>query len=81
MGLTLKITDLGFSKIVGKEEFTTSFCGTLDYMAPEVKKSQLYNHKVDVYSVGVIYFELLAGDLPKKYNYHKPVVVNQKFTA
>jgi serine/threonine protein kinase len=37
-----------------------SFCGTLDYIAPEIIKNESYNEKVDVWALGVIIFELLT---------------------
>jgi serine/threonine protein kinase len=65
MGLTLKVTDLGFSKILSKGETTESFLGTPGYIAPEImEKKNPYNNKVDVYALGVIWYELIAGRRP-----------------
>lgn len=60
----IKITDFGLSCICGPDELVTQPCGTLAYVAPEVLTLGGYNHKVDVWSVGVIMFLLLRGRLP-----------------
>eukprot|EP01036_Dinobryon_divergens_P032454 gene32454-42044_t len=44
----------------------TSFTGTLLYMAPEVAERKQYNHKVDVYSFGILLWEMLTGTRPFK---------------
>jgi len=38
--------------------------GTLRYMAPEIIKGLEYGPKVDVYSLGLILYEMLHGELP-----------------
>jgi serine/threonine protein kinase len=73
MGLTLKITDLGFSKVFDGEENESSrtFVGTPGYMAPEIEAlqgNQTYDaKKVDVYSIGAIWYYLLTGQVPTRY--------------
>lgn len=64
MDANIKITDFGLSCICGMDELVTQPCGTLAYVAPEVLTLKGYNHKVDVWSVGVIMFLLLRGRLP-----------------
>ncbi|KAK7084873.1 hypothetical protein SK128_002487, partial [Halocaridina rubra] len=39
----------------------TTVCGTLDYLAPEIVEGQLYDENVDIWSLGVLCFEFLAG--------------------
>ena len=41
-----------------------SVCGTPLLMAPEVLNGRKYNHKVDVWSMGIVFFELLTGFMP-----------------
>ena len=63
----VKIADLGFSKILDDvNDFSSTYCGTPINMAPEVLNREQYNHKADVWSVGTMLFELLAGYSPFK---------------
>ena len=39
-------------------------CGTPLLMAPEVLNGKRYNHKADVWSLGIVFFELLTGFMP-----------------
>ncbi|XP_008785793.1 serine/threonine-protein kinase ATG1t [Phoenix dactylifera] len=60
----LKIADFGLSRAVHPGEFADSVCGTPFYMAPEVMEFQQYDDKVDMWSIGAIFFELLNGYPP-----------------
>ena len=42
----------------------TTFCGTLDYLSPEMKEKGLYDNSVDIWAIGVLTFELLTGSAP-----------------
>lgn len=44
----------------------TTFCGTLDYLSPEMKERGKYNSSVDIWSVGVLTYELILGEAPYK---------------
>merc|ERR1719203_419953 len=59
----LKIADFGFATKVRGENRTT-FCGTPSYIAPEIVKKMFYGVKVDMWSIGVITYTLLAGYFP-----------------
>jgi serine/threonine protein kinase len=61
----LKLADFGLAKAYEKEDelFETN-CGTPIYMAPEIQMALPYTDKADLWSVGVIMFELLAGVPP-----------------
>ena len=52
----MKIADVGVSKAVNK--ITGTLAGTPVYMAPEVFHSQLYDTKADIYSLGIILWEM-----------------------
>lgn len=62
----LKLTDFGLARGVGLTTLTVTqaFMGTLTYMAPEQAKSSRVDARADLYSVGVIAYEMLSGRLP-----------------
>ena len=60
----LKIADFGFAVLVGRHSFLTSFCGTTAYMAPEIIMDLPYGKPVDMWSAGVIIYQLLCGEYP-----------------
>ncbi len=60
----IKISDFGFAKAFEKNELITTFCGSPLYMAPEIIKDKEYNLKSDIWSLGVIIFELFTKKHP-----------------
>ncbi|OMJ85823.1 hypothetical protein SteCoe_12820 [Stentor coeruleus] len=58
----VKICDFGWCA-EGTEERST-YCGTLDYMAPEILRGNHYTNKVDVWALGVLLFEMTHGRPP-----------------
>lgn len=61
---TIKIADFGFARILGSEALEATVCGSPLYMAPEVLRGEEYNSKADLWSVGVILYEMLCGVRP-----------------
>lgn len=61
------ITDFGLSKEITPEEGTHTFCGTPEYLAPEVLKGQGHGLAVDWWSLGTLIYEMLTG-LPPFYS-------------
>lgn len=59
--LILKIADFGFAKFMENQSLTDTICGSPLYMAPELFKLQKYTVKSDLWSVGVIMYEMLTG--------------------
>lgn len=60
----IKLADFGLSKLAGPNDIQNLACGTLGYVAPEVLSQTGYNHKVDLWSIGIITYLLLRGKLP-----------------
>ena len=68
----VKIADFGIAKLVGTEQALRpalteerSVIGTPHYMAPEqVERPGLVDHRADIYSLGVVFYEMLTGELP-----------------
>jgi serine/threonine protein kinase len=62
----VKLVDFGFTReYEGRTNHLQTFCGTICYAAPEMLKGEKYaGEKVDVWSLGIILYALLAGELP-----------------
>jgi serine/threonine protein kinase len=62
----IKLADFGFSKYLNdsREETTGTMCGTPLYMSPQIVDEHRYTYKTDIWSLGVIYYELLTGKYP-----------------
>ncbi|KIW61944.1 hypothetical protein, variant 3 [Exophiala xenobiotica] len=62
----VKLCDFGFTReYEGKASYLQTFCGTVCYSAPEMLKGEKYaGEKVDVWSLGIILYALLKGELP-----------------
>lgn len=61
---TAKVCDFGLSRLKAQERSMTGNCGTVQWMAPEILASQPYAEPADVYSFGIILWELLTGECP-----------------
>jgi len=62
---TIKVIDLGLTRILAQGENLYEGFGTITYVAPEILLKQPYNKQIDVWSIGVImYFLLSNGKLP-----------------
>lgn len=53
--------DFGFAKKVGLGKKTWTFCGTPEYVAPEIILNKGHDSSADCWSLGILVFELLSG--------------------
>lgn len=62
----VKIMDFGLAKVADRSDLTTigSTVGTMGYLPPEQARGELVDQRADIYSLGVVLFELLTGDRP-----------------
>ena len=60
----LKIGDFGLSTLKIPGEYKQTFCGTTNYMSPELISMSGYNEKIDVWAIGVIFYLLIFGKYP-----------------
>jgi predicted Ser/Thr protein kinase len=63
---TLKVMDFGIARLADRPGLTTSnlFLGTPLYAAPEMVDPKHVDHRVDLYALGIILFEMLEGTVP-----------------
>ncbi len=61
-GNTLKIADFGWSNF--HDDLRTTFCGTPDYLSPEMIMGTGHNEKIDIWGIGILMYELLHGKPP-----------------
>lgn len=75
---TLKISDFGIATEVGaKRESGDSIQGTIYYTAPEILTGGDASEQSDIYSMGVVYYELLTGRVPFEGNSPEEVAIKQ----
>jgi len=63
---SLKVMDFGLAKLLDAPSLTISEhpMGTVSYMSPEMVRTCKVDHRTDLWSLGVVFYEMLTGDLP-----------------
>ncbi|TFH02271.1 MAG: tetratricopeptide repeat protein [Calditrichales bacterium] len=72
----VKILDFGLAKIRGGVQVTKeqSTLGTAAYMSPEQARGEDVDHRSDIWSFGVVFYEMLNGNLPFKGDYEQAII-------
>ncbi len=73
---TVKVMDFGLAKVRGTSQITKfgTTLGTTAYMSPEQSRGEHVDHRTDIWSLGVIMYEMLAGRMPFKGDFEQAVI-------
>ena len=66
----LKLADFGFARHLPKTSLAETLCGSPLYMAPEILRYERYDAKADLWSTGILAYELSTGKPPWRSNNH-----------
>jgi serine/threonine protein kinase len=72
----VKLIDFGFSIYYEELQLKKTACGTLNYTAPEILSGEDYDYKCDCFSLGVITYYLVKGELPFHNDTHEILIKN-----
>ena len=60
----IKLTDFGYAITFEKGDIFNKIVGTVYYLAPEMFNEQIYDERIDIWMIGIVYYEMLTGDTP-----------------
>lgn len=72
----LKLADFGFARFLPSSSLAETLCGSPLYMAPEILRYEKYNAKADLWSVGAVFYEMIAGKPPFSARNHVDLLAN-----
>lgn len=58
------LTDFGLAKDIAKDGTASTFCGTCEYLAPEVVMHKPYSYSIDFWALGAMFYEMILGNPP-----------------
>lgn len=70
----LRLLDFGLSRLMPRTELLMTSVGTLDYKAPEICLRRPYGTACDLWSIGVVLYEMLSGEVPCLFTSEESVV-------
>ncbi len=72
----VKILDFGLAKVSSQQQVTTigTTMGTVAYMSPEQTKGEAVDHRTDIWSLGVLLYQMVSGELPFNGEYEQAII-------
>jgi serine/threonine protein kinase/Flp pilus assembly protein TadD len=72
----IKILDFGLARLPGQTRLTTenTTMGTVAYMSPEQARGEEVDHRTDIWSLGILLFEMISEQLPFKSDYDQAII-------